>query len=207
MALLFRYVWRAVIILVTLAEGPFAHAEGPYPDESTLTVLSHIDFDTLIHRGPRLEFFRKADFNGACLPCLTPQHVDCPSLCYEHATNLTLICSSEIKGLSIGPFDRSERMRILEDLLKTDRILVATSRGEELLDATRISSQRGNDAGQSNFGLDLIGFTGMRDILMRATQTDISDFQIRVGPYVLSTQLHVGNRNKFDEFIRQCPSD
>ncbi len=188
---------------VVLAEP---RMEGPYVDERSLSALTHLDFDTLISRGDRLEFFRKADFEGPCLPCLTPQHVDCQAICYEQATNLTLICSANVQGLSIGPFDGKERTRILEDLLKTDRVLVATSRGEEALDALRISSQRGSDLSQPNYGLDLVGFRDFREILIRATTHEMTEFQIRVGPYVLSTQLHVGNRNKFDEFLRQCPS-
>jgi hypothetical protein len=172
--------------------------------------LSFIAFDTLIHRGPRLEFFRKADFgdaNSPCYPCLTPQHVNCPTQCYQQATNLTLICSREVRGLSVGPFDRAERGRILADLMKSDTVLVATLRGEEALHARRISSQMGDDAGGENFGLDVEGFEGMRDILRRATAPEIEQFQIRVGPYVLSTILHVGNRDKFYDFLKQCPAD
>lgn len=188
---------------VSFAEGPIAEAD---PE----TKLSFIAFDTLIHRGPRLEFFRKADFgdtNSPCYPCLTPQHVNCPSQCYQQATNLTLICSREVKGLSVGPFDRKERGRILADLMKSDKVLVATLRGEEALQGRRISSQMGDDPGGENFGLDIEGFEGMKEVLWRATDHEIEQFQIRVGPYVLSTILHVGNRDRFYDFLKQCPAD
>jgi hypothetical protein len=204
---------RAVILgwlLAVLAPCEEAFAEGPIPEATLKSELSFIAFDTLIQRGPRLELFRKADFGDAhspCYPCLTPQHVNCPTQCYQQATNLTLICSREVHGLSVGPFDRQERGRILADLMKTDSVLVATLRGEETLHARRISSQIGEDPSSENFGLDIEGFEGMRDVLWRATDPEIEQFQMRVGPYVLSTILQVGNRNKFYDFLKQCPAD
>ena len=194
-------------LLLPLASGS---AEGPIAEPGPETKLSFIAFDTLINRGPRLEFFRKADFgdaNSPCYPCLIPQHVNCPAQCYQQATNLTLICSREIKGLSVGPFDRQERGRILSDLMKTDTVLVATLRGDETLHGRRISSQMGEDPGAENFGLDIEGFEGMKEVLWRATDHEIEQFQIRVGPYVLSSILHVGNRDKIYDFLKQCPAD
>lgn len=198
------------LLLLFVTPSGFSLAEGPIAEADPETKLSFIAFDTLIHRGPRLEFFRKADFgdaNSPCYPCLTPQHVNCPTQCYQQATNLTLICSREVKGLSVGPFDRRERGRILGDLMKTDTVLVASLRGEETLHARRISSQMGDEPGGENFGLDIEGFEGMKEILWRATAQEIEQFQIRVGPYVLSTILHVGNRDKFYDFLKQCPAD
>lgn len=197
-------------MLSTVASFGGAFAGGPIPDAIPNPELSFLAFDTLIHRGPRLEFYRKLDFgdaNSPCYPCLTPQHVNCPTQCYQQAANLTLICSREVHGISVGPFDRAERGRILADLLKADTVLVATLRGEEALHARRISSQLGDDTGSENFGLDVEGFEGMRNVLQRATAPEIEQFQIRVGPYVLSTILHVGNRDKFYDFLKQCPAD
>ena len=198
------------LLLLALLPLGVMSAEGPIMEATPEAKLSFIAFDTLILRGPRLEFFRKIDFgdaNSPCYPCLTPLHVNCPTQCYQHATNLTLICSREIKGLSVGPFDRKERGRILADLMKADKVLVATLRGEETLMARRISSQMGDDPGGENFGLDIEGFEGMKDVLWRATDQEIEQFQIRVGPYVLSTILHVGHRDKFYDFLKQCPMD
>jgi len=203
-----RMTLGGVIVALSLANRTLA--EGPVPETLPKADLYFIAFDTLIHRGPRLEFFRKADFgdaNSPCYPCLTPQHVNCPTQCYQQATNLTLMCSREVHGLSVGPFDRSERGRILADLMRTDKVLVATLRGEEALQARRISSQMGDDPGEENFGLDIEGFEGMREVFWRATAPEIEQFQVRVGPYVLSTILHVGNRNKFYDFLKQCPTD
>lgn len=207
----FRHGFKGLLLLLAaLTPLRMALAGGPIPDPIFETPLRFIAFDTLILQGTRLEFFRKSDFgdaNSPCHPCLIARHVNCPSECYQQATNLTLICSREVHGISVGPFDRQERGRILSDLMKTDRVLVATLRGEEAMQARRISSQLGDDPGGENFGLDIEGFEGLREILRRATDPEIEQFQIRVGPYVLSTILHAGNRDKFYDFLKQCPSD
>lgn len=198
------------LLLTSLLPVGVTFAEVPIPGLVPSNELSFIAFDTLILRGSRLEFFRKADFgdaNSPCYPCLTPQHVNCPTQCYQQATNLTLICSHDVHGLSVGPFDRQERGRILADLMKTDKILVATLRGEETLHGRRISSQMGDDPSGENFGLDIEGFEGMKEVLWRATNQEIEQFQIRVGPYVLSTILQVGHRDKFYDFLKQCPAE
>jgi hypothetical protein len=201
---------KDLLLLTVLIPYGVTFADGPFPDAASQNPLSFIAFDTLIQRGSRLEFFRKADFgdaNSPCHPCLTPQHMNCPTQCYQQATNLTLICSREVHGLSVGPFGRQERGRILADLMKTDSVLVATLRGEETLHARRISSQTGDDPNGENFGLDIEGFESMRDVLWRATAPEVEQFQIRVGPYVLTTILQVGNREKFYDFLKQCPTD
>jgi hypothetical protein len=211
---LFRCRRKLIILMgwalaaLTSIGGVFA--EGPIPDAIPKTGFSFIAFDTLIHRGSRLEFFRKEDFgnpNSPCYPCLTPQHVNCPTQCYQEATNLTLICSHEVHGLSVGPFDRQERGRILSDLMKHDQVLVTTIQGDEALRARRITSQIGDDSVIENFGLDIEGFEGMREVLFRATAPEMEQLQIQVGPYMLTTILSVGTRDKFYDFLKQCPTD
>lgn len=174
-------------------------------EDSPEATLIRIDFDTLIVRGGRLEFYVREDFFGDCEPCLTPQHVNCEQSCYLKARNLSLICTHAVKGLSLGPFDRAERQNVLSDLLKTDSVIFATDQGESFLQGTRISSQSAGIEGVENFSIEIEGFRGLRPLVESSVTPGLESFQMRVGTRVLTAQLQLGIRSKFNDFIRQCP--
>ena len=202
-------------ILLGLSLLPFAKVAlgeaGPAPIEPLeIVLLEQQTFDTLIHDGTRLEFYHRADFlgdRGDCAPCLDPHHVNCPNSCYLTAINLSLICSAQIKGLSLGPFDRASRLRALNDLLLNDEIILATNEGEVALKASRISSQSAGLEGLDNFSLELEGFSDFHKLLERAVTADLERFQMRVGHVVLALPLTAAHRTRFHAFLRQCPED
>ena len=177
------------------------------PEEVEENVLNHREFDTLILNGTRLEMYVREDFSGDCAPCLMPHHVNCQGECYLKARNLSLVCSASVKGLSLGPFDRTERGKVLRDLYKTDSVIIATGEGETFLQGSRISSQSAGLEGMENFSVEIEGFRGFRSVLEQSVTAGLESFQIRVGTYVLSTQLRVDARSHFSDFIRQCPGD
>lgn len=182
---------------------------APAPIEPRETILlEHLTFDTLIHDNGRLEFYHLADFSGdryACAPCLQPHHVNCPESCYLTASNLTLICTHKVMGLSLGPFDRANRQRTLNDLLLTDQVIVATAEGETALLGTRISSQSAFADAADSFSIEVEGFRMFKRALEQATTPDLESFQIRIGPHLISLPLSAAHRTLFNAFLRQCP--
>ena len=165
-----------------------------------------VRFDHVIDRVDRLEFYRIDDFGppgSACHECSSPQHVNCRASCYAEIPSLSLICSQRIRGLSIGPFDRAERGRILEELFKTDAITIFTDLGEELLDAPSISSESGDQ--EEDYAIDIKGLEGFKNSLIRASSSDKEEFTVQVGKDDFIVPLNPKIRDGLHRFIRQCP--
>jgi hypothetical protein len=165
-----------------------------------------VRFDHVIDRIDRLEFYRIDDFGppgSACHACSSPQHVNCQARCYSEIPSLSLICSQRVQGLSIGPFDRAGRGRILEELFRTDTITIFTDLGEESLDAPSISSESGDQ--EENYAIDIKGLDGFKNALIRASSSDKETFNIKVGTDDFMVPLNPKIRDGLHRFIRQCP--
>lgn len=169
--------------------------------EDNILLLDHV-----IERVDRLEFYRLADFgppDHPCNPCQTAQHVNCIESCYTEIPSLSLVCSTRIRGLSIGPFDREERARVLGELLRTDRVFFTTSAGEEPLTAPRVTSVAGH--AEDDYAIDIEGFEpGYKNILVRAS-TAPDQFGVKVGPLTYRIPLSEKVKDGMYRFLRQCP--
>lgn len=164
--------------------------------------------DHVIERIDRLEFYRLADFgppDSACHSCLTAQHVKCNSSCYTEIPSLSLICSLKVRGLSIGPFDREERNRILGELLLTDTVFMTTPAGEEALAAPRIVSAAGYE--EDNYAIDIEGLdNGFKNTLIRASIADTpAQFSVRVGLQSYMVPVTAKVQDGLYRFLKQCP--
>ena len=164
-------------------------------------------FDYPIYRGERLEFYRRADFSNsdpACRPCLVPQNVNCPLICYQQVPSLTLVCSGEIRAISLGPFTRRFRERILSEVFKTDSISFMTTEGEESVPVKTIRSEAGDEADQ--YAIDFEGIDSFKSMLTRATPTEFSALNLKIGPQPYTIPLDVRIRSSMHDFLRQCPN-
>ena len=194
----------------TLATSTWALALLSVASLNPLPVLADenpsIRFDHVIDRVDRLEFYRMDDFGppgSACHECSTTQHVNCNASCYAEIPSLSLICSQRIRGISIGPFDRAERGRILDELFRTDAIKISTDLGEESLDAPSISSESGDQ--DEDYAIDIKGLEGFKNSLIRASSSDKEEFTVQVGTEDFIVPLTPKIRDGLHRFIRQCP--
>lgn len=165
-----------------------------------------VPYDHIIERIDRVEFYRLADFGppgSACNPCQIPQHMQCDTSCYAEIPSLSLICTQKIRGLSIGPFNREERGRILGELFKTDTIFITTGADDEPLAATRIVSAAGE--GDDDYAIDIEGLEeGFKNTLIRASTT-LGQLTVRVGTEQYTISLNDKIKDSLSRFLRQCP--
>ena len=164
------------------------------------------NFDWPIQQGHRLEFYRQEDFGAvgdACHVCLTPLHVNCPTACYQDLKNLSLICSASTQGISIGPYNRSDRNLMMNALLTNEQVIFANTFGEETIEIPKISSQSGDHEDQ--YAIDLEGLEGLKNSLERATANELNQFSVRIGNEILTVTLEPKARSAFYHFLRQCP--
>lgn len=162
--------------------------------------------DFPIFRGERLEFFRRADFSNfdpACRPCLVPQNVNCPLICYQQLPSLTLVCAGEIRAISLGPLNRGFRGKILSELFKTDAIVWMTSEGEDATPVRTVRSEAGEEPDQ--YALDLEGIDGFKNALIRSTPPEFSELNLKIGPQPYTIPLDARVRSAVHDFLRQCP--
>jgi hypothetical protein len=162
-------------------------------------------FDHVIERIDRLEFYRLADFgspDSACYPCQIAQHVKCDQSCYAEIPSVSLICTQKIRGLSIGPFDREERARILGELFKTDTIFITTTVGDEPLEAPRVASIAGDE--DNDYAIDIEGLEGFKNTLIRAS-TSPEQFSVTVGSERYTIPLSYKVKDGLYRFLKQCP--
>lgn len=190
-------------LLLLLAGTPLRAEE---PDESlTPEPPPPLVLDHVIERVDRVEFYRALDFGppgSACYPCLTPQHMKCPLLCYQQMPSLSLVCAAAVRGISIGPFDRRARGRLLEELLASDSVHFATAAGEESLTASRIASSAGTE--DEHYAIDIEGLPGFKNTLVRAS-TATEQFTLKIGPQLYIVPLSPKVRDGFYRLLRQCP--
>ncbi len=169
--------------------------------------LEPVILDFPIFRGERLEFFRRADFSNfdpACRPCLVPQNVNCPSMCYQQLPSLTLVCAGEIRAISLGPLNRAFRGKILSELFKTDAMVWMTSEGEDITLVRTIRSEAGEQPDQ--YAVDLEGIDGFKNALIRSTPADFSELNLKIGPQPYTIPLDARVRGAVHDFVRQCPN-
>lgn len=169
--------------------------------EDNVLLLDHV-----IERVDRLEFYRLADFgppDHPCNPCQTAQHVKCLESCYSEIPSLSLVCSTRIRGLSIGPFDHEERAQVLGELFRHDTVFFTTSAGEEPLVAPRVTSVAG--LADDDYAIDIEGFeSGYKNILVRAS-TAPDQFGVKVGPLIYRIPLSEKVKDGMYRVLRQCP--
>ncbi len=188
--------WIASLLTITLVYGHPATAE----------TLDAIHFDHAISRVDRLEFYRLEDFGPAgsrCHECKTAQHASCDPSCYAAIPSLSLVCSQKIRGLSIGPYSREGRARVLGELFKTDTIVISTDLGEEPLDAPSISSEGSGQ--EDDYAIDINGLEGFKNSLLRASSSQRDQFNIQVGSEDFVIPLNPKISDDLHRFIRQCP--
>lgn len=162
-------------------------------------------FDHVIERVDRLEFYRLADFGAPdsdCNPCQIAQHAKCDQSCYAEIPSVSLICTQKIRGLSIGPFDREERGRVLGELFRTDTIFITTPLGDEPLAAPRIASVAGEV--DNDYAIDIEGLEGFKNTLIRAS-TVPEQFSITVGSEHYLIPLSPKVKDGLYRFLKQCP--
>ena len=191
-----RTIWALALLLIASVNPLPAMAEDN----------PSIRFDHALDRVDRLEFYRLDDFGppgSACHACSSPQHVSCNPSCYAEIPSLSLVCSQRIRGISIGPFDRTGRGRILEELFKTDAITISTDLGEESLDAPSISSESGDQ--DENYAIDIKGLEGFKNSLIRVSSSDKEEFTVKVGTDDFIVPLNPKIRDGLHRFIKQCP--
>jgi hypothetical protein len=165
-----------------------------------------LPYDHVIERIDRVEFYRLADFGppgSACNPCQIPQHMNCDTSCYAEIPSLSLICTQKVRGLSIGPFTREERGRILGELFKTDTIFITTGADDEPLSAPRIVSAAGDQ--DDDYAIDIEGLEeGFKNTLIRASTT-LGQLTVKVGTEQYTIPLNDRIKDGLSRFLRQCP--
>ena len=162
-------------------------------------------FDHVLDYGSRLEFYRLSGFGppgSDCHVCRTPQHVNCDQTCYEEMPSLTLICSRDTKAVSIGPFDRAERIKLLDELFKTDAIEISTPLGYEPLEARRVVSVLGDNSPDSS--IDIEDLDGLKNALTRASGAN-ENFFVKIGTEAYKIPLTVKIQESLYRFLKQCP--
>jgi hypothetical protein len=116
--------------------------------------------------------------------------------------SLTLICSRDTKAVSIGPFDRAERIKLLDELFKTDAIEISTPLGYEPLEARRVVSVLGDDSPDSS--IDIKDLDGLKNALTRASGAN-ENFFVKIGTEVYKIPLTVKIQESLYRFLKQCP--
>ncbi len=168
--------------------------------------VQSLSFDWAIQQGHRLEFYRQDDFGAAgdaCNVCLTPLHVNCPTSCYRNIKNVSFICSASTRGISLGPYNRTDRNLMMNALFMNEQVIFANAFGEEPIEIPKISSQSGDSDDQ--YAIDLEGLEGFKNILERATAQELNQFSVRIGTEILTVPLEPKARSAFYHFLKQCP--
>ena len=178
------------------------------PEQPAKAEFPNLPFDHVIERVDRLEFYRLADFGPSgspCRPCQAAEHAKCDPACYAEIPSLSLICSQKIRGLSVGPFDRESRGRVLSELFNTDMVIITTAAGKDVLEAPRIISVAGTD--EDNYAIDIEGLDeGFKNALVRAsTATAPEQFSVKVGTEDYVIPLSAKVKDGFYRFLKQCP--